>query len=34
MQGLVAGAPISRGVCEVPGWAYQLRLRGLFGGQQ
>ena len=21
----VAGAPISWGVCEVPGWGYQLR---------
>jgi sugar phosphate isomerase/epimerase len=21
----IAGAPISRGVCEVPGWGYQLR---------
>jgi inosose dehydratase len=24
MQGRVAGAPISWGVCEVPGWGYQL----------
>ena len=24
MQGQVAGAPISWGVCEVPGWGYQL----------
>jgi inosose dehydratase len=21
----IAGAPISRGVCEVPGWGYQLQ---------
>jgi len=24
MNGRVAGAPISWGVCEVPGWGYQL----------
>src|SRR5580704_7996588 len=24
MKGRVAGAPISWGVCEVPGWGYQL----------
>jgi len=35
MQGRVAGAPISWGVCEVPGWGNQLPyLRGLFGGRR
>ena len=24
-QNKIAGAPISWGVCEVPGWGYQLR---------
>ena len=43
MKGRVAGAPISWGVCEVPGRGYQMPaavrerldyLGGLFGGQR